>query len=116
MEISEFGKFIRTKRLLLEMTLGEMADALDVSSSYLSSVEVGRKPVPKEWAEKITKILQLNKSETEKLKILIDGEIGTKKVRAESREAAVFLAAFNRNGHRIDGKTLSLWTKKITDA
>lgn len=45
MKLSPFGKLVRKGRIEAEITLGEMAKALNVSSAYLSAVETGKRPV-----------------------------------------------------------------------
>lgn len=53
MKLTEFGKTIRKARLDAETSLLEMASALDVTSSYLSGLETGRKNITNEWTLKI---------------------------------------------------------------
>lgn len=43
MKLTEFGKAVRMLRLDTEVTLGDMADALEISPAYLSSMETGRR-------------------------------------------------------------------------
>ena len=50
---TEFGKFTRMYRLKHGLFLKEMAEKLNVPSSYLSAVEMGRKSITKEFANKI---------------------------------------------------------------
>ena len=49
--LSPFGKFCRKLRLERGELLLDMAKKLQVQSSYLSSVEVGRKSVPESWKD-----------------------------------------------------------------
>lgn len=59
--LSEFGRFVRKRRIDMNVLLGDMADAVGVSSSFLSAVETGRKAVPKgEFAMRAAKFLQLD--------------------------------------------------------
>jgi DNA-binding XRE family transcriptional regulator len=44
-KLTPFGKQVRHYRIEADTTLGEMASTLGISSSYLSSLEVGRKPL-----------------------------------------------------------------------
>ena len=53
---TEFGKFTRTYRLKHGLILKEMAEKLNVPSSYLSAVEMGRKSITKDFADKIISI------------------------------------------------------------
>jgi len=60
MSITAFGRIVRHRRVDLGMTLGRMADALQVSSAFLSAVELGRSSVPEGWADKLKDILLLD--------------------------------------------------------
>jgi transcriptional regulator with XRE-family HTH domain len=113
MELSTFGKFVRRRRVLLEMPLGEMARRLGVSPSFLSSVETGRKSVPKDWLSDVSNILQLNQQDIIKLEHAIDAETGLKKIEATSEESAAFLAAFSRRESELSDKQLSMLTQLL---
>ena len=51
--LTPFGQIVRKKRIDKFLTLKEMADALGVSSAFLSAVEMGRKAIPDDWGLKI---------------------------------------------------------------
>lgn len=68
-----FGKFIRKLRIDHGELLKEMADKLNVTSSYLSAVETGKRNVPQEWPEKITQLYQLNSEQCSELRSAIEG-------------------------------------------
>lgn len=57
--ITQFGKTIRKMRIEKDETMMDMAKRLDVSPSFLSSVETGRKPVPDTLVEKIASTYHL---------------------------------------------------------
>lgn len=63
-----FGKFVRKLRIDNEELLKEMADKLEVTSSYLSAVENGKRNVPQDWFNKIVKIYDLNDLQSYELK------------------------------------------------
>jgi len=65
--LSKFGQLVRTLRLQKSVLLSQMASDLEVSASYLSAVEFGRRAVPKDWPEKITAILELGDTERKML-------------------------------------------------
>jgi transcriptional regulator with XRE-family HTH domain len=67
--LSDFGQLIRGLRLRKDMLLSDMADQLGVSPSYLSAVDFGRRPVPKDWPDKIAKILDLSAEQLELLRL-----------------------------------------------
>jgi transcriptional regulator with XRE-family HTH domain len=58
--MTPFGKAVRHLRLEHEMLLGTMADALGVSSSYLSQIESGKKPIPHGFADRIAQLMSLD--------------------------------------------------------
>ena len=65
--LSEFGRYVRIKRIEKSVLLYEMADALDVSPAMLSAVETGRKNLPASWRETIVTFLNLDSNEQDKL-------------------------------------------------
>lgn len=65
--LSKFGQLVRVQRLSRNMLMSEMASRLKCSPSYLSAVEFGRRPVPKEWPQEIAVILSLTKEEATSL-------------------------------------------------
>lgn len=60
--MTPFGKAVRHLRIEREMLLGEMADALGVSSSYLSQIESGKKPIPSDFPDRIARMMKLDPS------------------------------------------------------
>lgn len=65
---SEFGKYLRVLRLNRGELLKTMADRLEVSSAFLSSVETGKKAIPSNWENKIALLYQLNEKEKDALR------------------------------------------------
>lgn len=57
--MTPFGKAVRHLRIEHEKLLGEMADALNMSPSYLSQIETGRKPIPPKIVDQIATVLNL---------------------------------------------------------
>jgi transcriptional regulator with XRE-family HTH domain len=51
--LTKFGQFIRKLRIDMAMNLGEMAERLTLSPSYLSAVETGKKQVTNELLSRI---------------------------------------------------------------
>jgi len=58
--MTPFGKAIRHHRIEHEMLLGEMAEVLGVSPSYLSQIETGKKPIPGDMTAKIAGLFELD--------------------------------------------------------
>lgn len=61
MMLTKFGALVRKLRMDRGLLLGDMADALNVTSSFLSAVETGKKSVPETLSEKIVTWLCLDK-------------------------------------------------------
>lgn len=104
--LSPFGKFCRKLRLERGELLLDMAKKLQVQSSYLSSVEVGRKSVPESWKDEIANLYNLNIDEKKDLEKAIDESIRQIKINMENRsdKDRQFLLAFAR---KLDDLELS---------
>jgi len=116
MELTKFGKLVRTKRIIESMKLGEMAELLGVSPSYLSSVETGRKPVPSEWPQKISEVFNMSESELSDLVKAVEQHPGVKKVTVKNADEAALIAAFSNKQNELDGEQLSFLTEFIESA
>ena len=57
--ISKFGLCIRKFRLTTGESLRSMAEKLNISATFLSAMEVGRKVVPMDYAKKIRDLYHL---------------------------------------------------------
>ena len=73
-QINDFGIFCRKLRLDNNQILKEMADALGVSSSYLSAVENNKRKIPDNSYEDISKIYNLNKDQKDELYKIIKSQ------------------------------------------
>ena len=58
-DLTEYGKFIRKIRKDRGDTLLGMSKKMDITISFLSALEVGKKQVPIEYADKISQIYNL---------------------------------------------------------
>lgn len=65
--MTPFGKAVRHLRIEHEMMLGDMADALDMSPSYLSQIETGKKPIPTDMVGRIAAMFHLSASDASAL-------------------------------------------------
>lgn len=61
--ISKFGKCIRSIREQENDSLRQMAIKLGISAAFLSAMEVGRKPIPVEYIEKMKSIYNLTEEQ-----------------------------------------------------
>lgn len=79
----DLSKFLAIKRIENNENLFDMARKLDISIAYLSSIENGKREIPRDFFEKIKKNYNLNLSEEEKLKKII---LYTKKIVIDMKE------------------------------
>jgi len=61
--ITEFGKVLRKIRIDRDEILKDMASKLNVTAAYLSSVENGKREIPREWVFEIIQIYELGEDE-----------------------------------------------------
>ena len=95
--VTEFGKQLRKLRIDCEESLRDMAYKLGVTASFISSVELGKRTIPKDWVRKITDLYSLSSQEERQLaKLAADSAISLKillkDASAEQREAAYAFA------------------------
>lgn len=64
---TEFGKVLRHIRLDNFENMKDMAEKLNVSTSFLSAVEVGKKNIPLKWVDEISKIYKLDDEKKKEL-------------------------------------------------
>jgi len=58
--LTAFGKFLRKLRIDLYCNMKEMSDNLNVTVSFLSAVETGKRNIPKHWRNLIVTIYDLD--------------------------------------------------------
>ena len=111
--ITEYGKILRIYRLNNGMILKDMADKLNVPSSYLSALEMGRKPVTKDFLDKLLEKYDFTNEEQEKLKHAAELSASAVKVNLQNANAEKRDMAFNfaRKFDGLDEETV----KKIME-
>lgn len=65
--VTVFGKFLRSLRLDIGELLLDMAKKLNVSSTFLSGVENGKRKIPSDWVERISTIYDLSEDKKREL-------------------------------------------------
>ncbi len=63
----DYGMFMKNIRKVKNVTLQSLANKLDVSVSFLSLLENGKKQIPLEYVNKISEALNLNDDEKKQL-------------------------------------------------
>ena len=66
--LTPFGKFCRKLRIDRNEILKDMASKLNVTVSYLSAVEHGKRPIPNDWESSIPQLYSLDEIQRWKLK------------------------------------------------
>lgn len=95
--LTSIGKFLRKLRIDQGEILKDMAEKLEVTVSFLSAVENGKKRMPGAWNKKICELYQLDKNQRDTFTEAIADteesiEINFRNVTTEHRELAVSFA------------------------
>lgn len=102
--LTPFGKSLRKLRLDRGLLLKDMADLLDVSPSFLSAVESGKKAIPARIVDEIAEAYNLTASEINDLRGSAAASIKEVTIKFSGssnnadREAAALLARTFENG------------------
>lgn len=96
--LTEFGKYVRKLRIDKGVVLGEMAQAIGMSSAYLSAVENGKKAITDQLIEKLVGYFSLNDAQNLDLKQAADNSPVTVKLdlRDMPGEERTLVSAFAR--------------------
>lgn len=98
MSINLFGKEARKLRIDRDLLLKDVADRLNVTPTFLSAVEAGRKPIPPGFVGRVADAMQLNAEERDQLQRAADQVAREQRitfkpgVSAAARETASMLA------------------------
>ncbi len=96
-QVTELGKTLRKLRIDKAETLGDMAEKLGITSSYLSAIEKGKRPAPNGFADKICDLYGLGSSFRSELASAADKTLQAVKLSLDGtsdpkREAALCFA------------------------
>jgi transcriptional regulator with XRE-family HTH domain len=98
--MTPLGKEFRKWRIDQGMLLGEMADALGISTSYLSQIEKGNKPIPPGFVERAIKHFKVDPATADewlRAEIFSKSEFTVKVANERDREVAhQFVTEFAR--------------------
>ncbi|WP_197416842.1 MULTISPECIES: helix-turn-helix domain-containing protein [Leptotrichia] len=82
--VTNLGKKLRKIRIDNDEISSDMARKLEISVSYLSAIENGKRNIPKDLAEKLFKIYQLSDNDKEKILQAISIYSGEMRIRLDS--------------------------------
>jgi transcriptional regulator with XRE-family HTH domain len=94
---TKFGKELKMLRLKNDEILKNMADKMEMSSAYLSAIELGKRKVPDDFIKKLTKAYQLNQLQVNEINNALNEhegkiEIILNNVDPEKKEMAMIFA------------------------
>lgn len=95
--MKEFGLYLRELRKKYKYSLQDLSEQLGVGVPFLSLIENGKKLVPADYADKLTKIMSLNDDEILELKNSIDYsnkkiQIDLENMTDEQKEVSIYFA------------------------
>lgn len=99
--ITTFGKCLRRLRIDYDEILKDMANKLNVTSSYLSAVENGKRNIPDGWVEKISVLYGVS---LEELKKAVEQSVKDIKISLENKNESDrdLVFAFARNFNELN--------------
>lgn len=102
--LSEFGKFSRKLRIEEGELLKDMATKLNVTPSYLSAVEVGKRAIPEKWISVLIKSYKLTSPMAKELKSIYENSLEsvTMVLKEKKLEDKELIISFARNFDTLD--------------
>lgn len=118
--LTQLGIFLRKLRLDSGEIMKEMAKKLDVSSSFLSAVENGKKKMPDSWYDMIVKLYNLDKEKQNELMTSIEEsqksvEINLEDLSREKKRLAFSFARELENMNKEEVNKMKIFFNKDGD-
>lgn len=115
--LTQFGIFLRKLRLNHNEIMKDMAAKLNISPSFLSAVERGKKKIPESWYNQIVNLYDLDKEKQNKLKKAIEDsqkilEINLENLSTEQKRLAFAFTKELKNMNKEDIKKINILLKK----
>lgn len=117
MKYTSFGEFYKILRIKHHETLRDASKLLGISSAFISSVECGKRPVPEDWYNIISKHYSLSSAEQLQLKDAIDSsqtivKLGLLNATLQQRKVAVaFQRSFDNLNEEVANELLEILNK-----
>ena len=70
--VTETGRFLRKLRIDMNEVLYDMAKKMGCTSAFISAIELGKRPVPEEFQQKLVQIYNLSSEQQEEFQHAID--------------------------------------------
>jgi transcriptional regulator with XRE-family HTH domain len=116
MALTEFGLVVREIRVKLDISLRQMAEALDLSPTYISAVEMDDRALTEDFVHKVVGFLKKRKvqmKEITRLCVAADRTRRTIDVSSLNPQGKAAVAAFARKWADLDRQTREDLLKKI---
>ena len=116
--LTAFGKFCRKIRIDHGEIMKDMAEKLNVTPSFLSAVETGKRSIPDSWLESLTKLYNFTGEQLVELKMAIeesknDLKINLRGISEDDRKVAMaFAREFTSLSDPEKTKILEMLNKK----
>ena len=112
--VTAVGKFLRKLRLDANEVLYDMSQRVGCSSAFISSLELGKRPVPSEFQQKIVQIYKLSPEQQEEFQRAIDQSTKSVTIDFEdlgdfSKEAALVFARRLKTMEEKEAEKLLDW-------
>ena len=107
--LTDFGRFLRKLRIDRGELIRDMAGKLDITASYLSAVETGKRNIPETWVNEIATKYHLDEASRQALSEAAEHSAKTIKLDLENvlgskRETAILFA---REFNSMDDATIA---------
>ncbi len=115
-KLTPFGLTIRRMRLDKNLRLLDLAEALNISTAFLSAIETGRKPIPDGFVVKISRAINLNRAEIAELTKAADRTRKEVRVADNSEQDRELIAAFARRMDDVPPEILKKLRKLVLES
>jgi len=108
MTVTNFGKILRKIRIDHNEVLLDMANKLEVTASFLSAIENGKRNIPPAWLDLLPSIYSLPKKSADELRQAAMAQVTSVKLNLNKTNAKSkdFIFAFARQMEELDDTTL----------
>lgn len=95
--LTDFGRYLRKMRIDCGEIIKDMAEKLNVTASFLSAVETGKKNIPDHWINTLANLYCLNENAKQELLTAAENSVRSVKLDlelygGERRETAILFA------------------------